>query len=374
MNNYRIKGLIFISNVQKALEHEWFCEFVNKKEFDFEFILFNSKNSDLYHFINAQGFKCKNYSLSSKFFIPFYILFFYFKLLFAKYDFVHCHLFEASLIGLIASKFAGIKKRIHTRHHSDFHHTYFPNAVKYDLLINKYSTHIIAVSNNIKEILIQKEEVESAKITVIPHGMPAAVLNKSISEIDVANAKKKYGLELSSPIIGGVSRFTEWKGIQYIIPAFKQFLQTNSNAILVLANAHGDYENELKKLLTELPKNSFVLIPFESNMLPLFNSFDVFVHTPIDKYCEAFGQVYIEALALKVPMVCTISGIANDVIVNKKNALVVRYKNSTDIYDAISELTSNSELRNDIIKEGHISVQKFSFESKFEKLKQLYLS
>jgi glycosyltransferase involved in cell wall biosynthesis len=283
-------------------------------------------------------------------------------------------LFEASLIGLIAANFSGIKKRIHTRHHSDFHHTYFPNAVKYDLLINKYSTHIIAVSNNIKEILMEKENVEAGKITVIPHGMPAEVLNKSISVIDVQNAKKKYGFEFNNPIIGVVSRFTEWKGIQYIIPAFKQFLQINKNAILVLANAHGDYENEVKKLLTELPENSYVLIPFENNMLPLFKSFDIFVHTPIDKYCEAFGQVYIEALALKVPMVCTISGIANDVIVNKKNAMVVRHKNSKDIYDAISELTSNSELRNNIINEGHISVQNFSFESKFDKLKQLYLS
>jgi hypothetical protein len=73
-------------------------------------------------------------------------------------------------------------------------------------------------------------------------------------------------------------------------------------------------------------------------------------------------------------MVCTISGIANDVIVNKKNAMVVRHKNSTDIYEAISELTNNSGLKNDIIKEGHINVQSFSFESKFEKLKQLYLS
>jgi glycosyltransferase involved in cell wall biosynthesis len=372
--NRKVKGLIFISNVHKALEHEWFCEFVNKKEFDFEFILFNSKNSDLYHFIIAQGFKCKNYPLRSKFFIPFYILFFYFKILFSKYDLVHCHLFEASLIGLIASKFAGIKKRIHTRHHSDFHHIYFPNAVKYDLLINKYSTHIIAVSNNIKDILINKENVEPAKITVIPHGMPSAVLNTSISEIEVANAKKKYGLELSNPIIGVVSRFTEWKGIQYIIPAFNQFLQSNINAKLVLANAHGDYEDELRKLLLELPKKSYVLIPFESNMPPLFKSFDIFVHTPIDKYCEAFGQVYIEALGLKVPMVCTISGIANDVIVNRKNAMVVRHKNSADIYEAICELTSNMELRNNIIKEGHFSVQSFSFESKFEKLKQLYLS
>lgn len=369
-----IKGLIFISNVHKALEHEWFCEYVNKSEFDLEFILFNSKNSDLHHFIVNKGFKCNNYLLRTKFFIPFYIVFFYFKMLFCKYNFVHCHLFEASLIGLIAAKFSGIKKRIHTRHHSDFHHTYFPHAVKYDLLINRYSTHIIAVSNNIKQILMQKEGVVAEKILVVPHGIPLEVLNKSIPAAEISNIKKKYELEFNSPIIGVVSRFTEWKGIQYIIPAFKKFLLNHSHAKLVLANAHGDYEDELKKLLAELPSNSYILIPFENNMLPLFKCFDIFVHAPIDSYCEAFGQVYIESLSLKVPMVCTISGIANDFIENKKNALVVRHKNSEDIYEAMCELTHNSSLKDAIVEGGYVSVQSFSFEQKFEMLKQLYLS
>ncbi|MES2761311.1 MAG: glycosyltransferase family 4 protein [Bacteroidota bacterium] len=370
----KVKGLIFISNVQKALEHEWFCEFVDKKEMDLEFVLFNSKESDLYNFIVAQGFKCNNYSLGSKFFIPFYIFVFYFKLLFTKYNLVHCHLFEASLIGLISAKFAGVEKRIHTRHHADFHHTYFPNAVKYDLLINKYSTHIIAVSNNIKVILTEREDVSPQKITVIPHGIPSSVLNKHIPESDIELAKKKYGFGPNSPVIGVVSRFTEWKGIQYIIPAFKQFVQDHKNAKLVLANAHGDYDAEIKKLLKELSEESYVLIPFENNMLPLFKSFDMFVHTPIDIYCEAFGQVYIEALGLNVPMICTISGIANDFIENRQNALVVRYKSTEDIYSAMRELMSDHDLKNKIVSGGHSSVQSFSFEAKFNKLKQLYLS
>jgi glycosyltransferase involved in cell wall biosynthesis len=374
MNDKKAQGLIFISNVQKALEHEWFCEFVDKNEMELEFVLFNSKDSDLYNFIKGKGFKCTNYSLGSKFLIPFYIFVFYFKLLFSKYDFIHCHLFEASLIGLMAGKFSGIKKRIHTRHHADFHHTYFPNAVKYDLLINRLSTHIIAVSNNIKVILIDLESVIPEVISVIPHGIPSSVLNKNILITEIEEIKLKYGFVGNYPVVGVVSRFTEWKGVQYIIPAFKQFLSEHKNAKLVLANARGDFEVELNKLLNKLPQDSYILIPFENNMLPLFKSFDVFVHTPIDKYCEAFGQVYIEALGLNVPMICTISGIANDFIVNEQNALVVKYKNTRDIYDAMCELIGNSDLRENIVRGGKTSVQNFSFESKFEKLKRLYLS
>ena len=370
----KIKGVIFISNVNKALEHEWFCEFVDKGEFELEFILFNSNKSELYNFITKSGFKCKNYSLKSKFFIPFYVMFFYFKLVVHKYDFVHCHLFEASLIGLISGKWAGIRKRIHTRHHADFHHIYFPKAVKYDLLINRYSTQIIAVSNNIRSILVEKELVDINKIAVIPHGIPLSVINKQVPAEKIESIRVKYGLDLNHPVIGVVSRFTEWKGIQYIIPAFKKLLEKYPKAKLVLANAQGDYSTQLSILLKEVPNGSYILIPFENQMNALFKNFDVFVHTPIDSNCEAFGQVYIEALCLNVPMVCTLSGIANDLIINEENAIVVPYKNSDEIYCALKKLLTDGELRDRIIRNGNVAVQKFSFEKKYEKLKQLYLS
>lgn len=369
----KIKGLILISNVQKALEHEWFCEFVDKKEFDLEFVLFNSVSSDLYRFISDKGFKCKNYGLKSKFFIPVYVLFFSFKMLFKKYDFIHCHLFEASLIGLISSKIAGVKKRIYTRHHADFHHIYFPNAIKYDLLNNRLSTHIVAVSSNVKNILIERENVNNDKVFIIPHGIPASIINETVSLAEVDLIKKKYCIQNNQPIIGVVSRFTEWKGIQYIIPAFKKIVLDHPNAILVLANARGDYENQIKKMLSELPQNSFILIEFENNMRPLFKSFSMFIHTPIDKFCEAFGQVYIETLSLEVPMICTLSGIANDFIVNEENALTVNFKNIDDIYYAMNRLLNDEDLKKNIVRNGKNSVQVFSFEAKFEKLKKIYL-
>ncbi len=373
MNKPKSNGLIFISNVQKALEHEWFCDYIDKNLFNIEFVLFNSKHSELYNYIVKQGFKCKNYSLPSKYLIPYYISLFWLKCCIKRYDFIHCHLFEASLIGIISGKLAKIKKRIYTRHHSDFHHVYFPSAVKYDLLINKYSTHIIAVSNNIKTILIQKENVSSDKITVIPHGLPSSVLNIEISEKEISEAKLKYNYKSNYPIIGVISRFTEWKGIQYIIPAFKLFIAEHKNAKLVLANAHGDYEPKIKELLSELPDESYILIPFENNILPLFKTFDMFIHVPIDKNSEAFGQVYIEAMAVKVPMICTLSGIANDFIVNEKNALVVDYKNADDIYKTMCKLINTPELKNRIIKEANNSVQFFSFETKINTLKKIYL-
>lgn len=366
------RGLIIISNVEKAMEHEWFAEFVDKKEFALDFVLFNSKDSELYHFLKKHGFKCRNYRLPSKYYVPFYALFFTTRLFFKRYDFVHCHLFEASLIGILSAKLARIKKRIYTRHHGDFHHVYFPSAVKYDLLVNRNSTHIIAVSSTIKKILIEKESVPADKIIVIPHGIPEKLLGTNVPEQEIVSTKQKYGLSGHRPVIGVISRFTEWKGIQYTIPAFKKLLANFPKAKLVLANAKGEYEKALTDLLHDLDPSCYVTIPFEPHVNPLFLSFDLFVHVPVDCTCEAFGQVYIEALNHGIPMVCTLSGIANELIRDKENALVVPYKNSDSIYNAMLELINNQVLREKIIRQGKKDVKEFTFEKKYAQLRQLY--
>lgn len=367
------KGLIFISNVTKAMEHEWFVEFALRDKLELEFVLFNSKDSELYKFIVKHNINCKNYNLPSKFYIPFYILFFSIKLIFKRFQFVHCHLFEASLIGLTAAKVVGVKKRIYTRHHADFHHIYFPNAVKYDLYVNKLSTHIIAVSLNIKTILIKKEQVQEEKIIIIPHGIPTQIMDQVISEKKIKVIKEMHKLSNHYPIIGVISRFTEWKGVQYIIPAFKKLRHDFPNAKLVLANANGDYENTLKSLLNELPQNVYVLIKFEEEINALFKNFDVFVHVPINSFCEAFGQVYIEALSLEIPMVCTLSGVACDLIKDGKNAVVVDYKNSEAIYNGVKKVLENQDLKKRMVLEGKADVREYSFEKKFVKLKNIYL-
>ena len=356
------------------MEHEWYVEYLDRSKFDIEFYLFKSYDSELYRFIKQHRLPCVDYNLPSKFYIPFYIIFFWFKLLFRRPDFVHCHLFQASIIGITAAWLAGIKKRIYTRHHADVHHVYHPNAVKYDRWVNSKATHIIAVSFNIKTLLQNLEQVSADKITVIQHGIPAALINKTISLSDVEDMKAKYNLAGRYPIVGVISRFVPEKGIQYIIPAFKTLLEKYPNAILILANANGKYAGTVDVLLQTLPPTSFLKIKFENNINPLFKAFDVFVHAPIDPTCEAFGQVYIEALSLGVPMVCTLSGIACDIIQPEKNALVAKYKDAVSLYEQMDRLLSNKELREQIRSQGSDDVKKLTFEEKYQKIEAVYQS
>ena len=366
------KIVYIISNIDKALHFEWLSEEIDKTKFDISFILLNHKKSFLEKYLSGKKIKIKNIFYRNKKHLPVAILKIYFHLLKTKPEIVHTHLFDASLAGLIAAKLAGVKKRIYTRHHSTMHHSYHPSTVKYDRVINFFSTDIVAISNNVKNVLIEKENVPERKIHLIHHGFQLKEFeNVSLERIELL--KKKYKTNDCSPMIGVISRYTKLKGIQYIIPAFHKLLSEYPNALLILANADGDYKFEIKKMLQNISTKNYIEIFFENDLFALYKIFDVFVHTPVDEYCEAFGQTYIEALAAGVPSVFTLSGIANEFIVHQKNAVVVNYQNSDEIFHGMLSILCDSILKNNLIKFGRESIQnEFALQIMISALEKLY--
>lgn len=289
-----------------------------------------------------------------------------------KPDIVHTHLVDASLAGLTAAKLSGIKRRVHTRHHSTECHTYYKHGVYYDRFINWLSYKIIATTNVVKETLIEMEGVKSDKVSLIPYGYD---LSEFRSDEETCNELiAKYELTENYPVVGVISRFVEWKGVQYIIPAFAEVVKKYPNAKLVLANAVGRLENEIKALLAKhLKLSQYVLIEFEPRVFDLYKTFDIFVHVPINRDFEAFGQIYIEALYMEIPSVFTLSGVANDFIRDRENALVVPYCDSDSIFAAIDLLLTDSKLRGRIAKKGKSEVESlFSGEKMASSLEKFY--
>ncbi len=370
----KIKILIVVQNISKAQEHEWYVEYINREKFDIQFLLINCKGTFMDQFLVSRKVPVFHMSYKSKSELP-GLTFRIFQLLRSeKFDIIHTHLFEATLAGLTAARLAGIKKRIYTRHHSDYHHVYFPSAVKYDKYNNFLATDIVAISRNVQHILIDKENAPESKVHLVHHGIdltdyrPGAVDNRRILDL-----KNKYGLTGNGPFIGAISRFTAWKGVQYIVPAFKDILKEYPGAILILANANGDYKSEILDLLKEVNSENVRLIQFENDIAALYKTFDCFVHVPIDISSEAFGQTYLEALASEIPSVFTISGIAAEFIWDKVNAIVVPYKNSNAVKDAVLFVLSNRDSLSGMVQAGYDEVAaRFDIHIKIDKLEQLY--
>jgi glycosyltransferase involved in cell wall biosynthesis len=370
----RIKVVYVISRIDYALGFDWVDKYLNKDKFDLQFIFINPTVPKLHNDLIERG--------TSSYHIPFGSKRDYIKVAFnlfklfqkIKPDVLHVHLIDACLTTMPVAYLMRIKKRIYTRHHSAYHFDYFPHAVKYDKLINSLATDIVAISKNVENVLINLEHVATSKVQIVHHGFELNNFFTTNPE-NVVAMKSKYNPDGRSPVIGVISRFTEWKGVQYIIPAFKKILNDYPNAFILLANAQGDMQDELFKQLSQFDSTQYGTIKFEKDLYSLYQLLDVFVHVPIDEHSEAFGQTYIEALAAGVPSVFTLSGIASEFIKDRENAIVVAYKNTDEIYNGIRLILENADLKNKLITNGREDVMKqFDVIKMINSLEALYAS
>jgi glycosyltransferase involved in cell wall biosynthesis len=368
-----LKKRIFyiVSGIQKSLSFEW-TALELKKSNDLTFVLLNPASSSLESYLKENGVRTIRVRYRSKRDAPFTFLrlcFLFFK---ESPEIIHAHMFDASLLGLLAAWTTQIKTRIYTRHTSTFHHMYFPNAVKYDRLINRLSTHIISISQATDFALLQLESVPFQKLRKIPHGFNLKEFT-NVDDARVHAVKLKWKIADFQPCIGVIARHIEWKGLQYILPAFQKFQIDHPKACLILANATGPYHEKVIELIKNIPPENVIQIPFEEDIAALYRLFDLYVHAPIDATCEAFGQTYIEAMASGIPSVFTLSGIATEYVKDGINALVVDYKNSDQIYDAITRLWKDSKLQEDLTEMGYKSVDPaYSLSGMVLNLKKLY--
>lgn len=287
---------------------------------------------------------------------------------------VHCHLAHANWIGLWAAKFSGITHRIYTRHSGEPLKLHWKERI-IDKIQNRLATKIVSISQNIDDLL-KKQGVPGHKRVLIHHGFDLNRFSNHDPE-ELKRLKRQYNPQDQKPVFGIIARWMEWKGIQYSIDAFKKLLDDYPNARLYLfgASENADYSTEIKNKLSQIPAKNIYIVPFENNVFDLYQLFDVYIHVPVNPGCEAFGQTYVEALAAGIPSVFTLSGVAQEFIVHEKNALVVPFKDSNAIYEAMLRLLNDISLREKLSAEGFQSVcRMFSFEDYIRNLQKLYRS
>ncbi len=371
--NKRIKVLYIISRVEYAKAFEWIADAINQEVFDLSFLFLNEKEPPLARQLAGLGATVRTIPLSSGISRIRAFVHTCFIIRQIKPDVIHCHLYDAGIVGITAGWLLRVKKRIYTRHYSTIHHQYFPKGVKVDRWINGKATQIIAISENVRNVLEKKEDVFPEKITLIHHGFDLSSFSEVPSE-RVQAVRTKHSIENTYfPVVGVISRFTKWKGVDFIVDAFQGLVKKYPNALLVLANAQGEEADNIQIKLNELPDGSYVQIVHEADIQALYQLFDVFVHVPIDAEAEAFGQIYVEALAAGIPAVVTLSGVARSFIVDEENAKVVDFENALQIQQAIEWTMENSKEVEMMVRQAKEDVHKFfSLNEMITKLEQLY--
>ncbi|WP_405292898.1 glycosyltransferase family 4 protein [Algibacter sp. Ld11] len=242
---------------------------------------------------------------------------------------VHSITPKAGLLGMIASKLAGVPHRLHT-----FTGLIFPTKTGFvkQLLINTdkilcyCATKIYPEGQGIKNDLINYK-ITSKPLKVIGNGNVNGINidhfnpNNYGTEFS-SNLKKEFEISENDYVFVFIGRLVKDKGINELISAFNELNSKLENAKLLLV---GDYEHHLDPLkedTLEVIKNNKNIIStgWVDDVRPYFTISDVLV---FPSYREGFPNVVMQAGAMGLASIVTDINGANEIIIPNKNGVII---------------------------------------------------
>jgi glycosyltransferase involved in cell wall biosynthesis len=217
-----------------------------------------------------------------------------------KPDVLHFHLSRSEIVGALASF---PRRYFITRHNTE---KFIPNgptllSKMISKLITSRALAIIAISEAVKKFLLDSSEVSNkAEIITIPYGISSI----NIRKIDDKRISDQF-------IFGTLSRLTAQKDLTCLLMGFANHLKLYPNDQLKIAGV-GELERDLKNLALDLGISQRIewLGKLEESDKFLV-SLDTFVLT--SKY-EGFGLVILECLRSNVPLLCSKSKAALEIL------------------------------------------------------------
>lgn len=264
---------------------------------------------------------------------------------------VHTHTPKAGLLGMMAAKLAGVPIRIHTvaglplLEQKGLKRTLLNQIEK---IAYSCAHYVYPNSNQLKKIIIEQQFASSEKVRVIGNGSSNGINTQQFckSNIPLAEAeqlKKQLGFCDQDFVFCFVGRIVAQKGINELVHAFLKLKQKYGNIKLLLV---GPYEQDLDPIKPETDeaiKNhpDIRWIDYQLDIRPYLNIGHIFVYP---SYREGFPNGPMQAGAMELP--CIVSDIngCNEIIIHKKNGLIVPAKDEKSLLDAMELLMTNKEM------------------------------
>jgi glycosyltransferase involved in cell wall biosynthesis len=207
--------------------------------------------------------------------------------------------------------------------------------------------------------------VKDSKIEIIPTPVDT---NKFVPN-NQNLLKDKWNID--SPIVLYVGRFSEIKGLKYLLIAFPMVLKAVPEAKLVLVGG-GPLENDVKALQKKFPNNVFCLQFIPNEIMPnIYVGSDVVV---LPSLGETFGNVTIEAMACGKPVVGSCIGGMLDTIVDGETGLHIQPGNSDQIATSLIKILKNDTLRKELGQNAREkALTDFSYSVNIKRIETVYL-
>ncbi|MBN2304477.1 MAG: glycosyltransferase [Anaerolineae bacterium] len=257
----------------------------------------------------------------------------------AQPDAVHTHLLHADLYGIPAARWAGVPHVISSRHNDDKFRRKLPMRLLHRWLWSQTDAGI-SISEAIRQFSIRVEGVSPGKIHTVHYGLDPATIQAPPDARQRIRAS--LGLPAETPLIGSVCRLIEQKGLIYGLRGFAQVADDFPAAQYVLT---GDgalrdiLENEVRALGLA---DRVHFLGWRDDARAIMAGLDALLAPSL---WEGFGLVFLEAMALGVPVISTQISAIPEVVIDGDTGWLVPPRDADSITAALREVLADPETR-----------------------------
>lgn len=267
-----------------------------------------------------------------------------------KPDVVNVGTPKMGLLGSMAAAFARVPKVIYTCRGLRYEHEGgFMRKLLYitEKIPARLSDHIICIAPSVKKRAVADGVFKSEKTVVIGKGSSNGIdLNyfdgSKVNLIDLKKMRERYNLE-GKFVFGFIGRLIDRKGINELYVAFDRLSKIYPNIRLILVGKKDMSQTRDGELINKIENHPSIVWAGWQDNVPLFiRSLDVFV---MPAWWEGFGNTFLEAAAMGIPVIGTQGTGGVDAINDGFNGIAVPVKNIDALERAMKEYYLNPSKR-----------------------------
>ena len=267
-----------------------------------------------------------------------------------KIDIVHTHTPKAALLGLLASRLAGVPIRVNTIH--GLYYPAFPSGIKrwlfktIEMRACKLATYVFSQSNEDVELLRSQRTVPDSRLAWLGNGID---LQRFASEQFPAGSRESVRDEFEIPrnafVVGIVARMVAEKGLEELFQAIKKLQDKIPNLYLLhigfVDTARGE---ELTPDRAEALGIGDIcrFVGQRSDVPRLMKGMDIYA---LPSYREGYPRSVMEANAMGLPAIVTDIRGCREAVIEGENGLLIPAKTIDPLVEAIEKLYKDVELR-----------------------------
>jgi glycosyltransferase involved in cell wall biosynthesis len=288
-----------------------------------------------------------------------------------KFDIIHSHGGVAGFYGRLMKKHNPELKSVHTIHGihyinlESFFIRSFSKAIEQYLV--QFTDKTICVSRSDFITAAEIKITNEFNTVVIPNGIDVSKFSVHEKSLKLLN---ELGLNETNFVIGNISRFDVQKNQKLIIQA-AYYLVRKFPEMRFIFVGKGKFLKRMMEYTRESGLGKYVIFTGELYDLPeVYSIFNIFV---LPSFWEGMPYVLLEAMASKIPVICSSLPGLNEVIMNNFSALTIDPFDMDDLFKKILILYSNEDLRNKLNVNAFEAVKKYDEKMLIKDYEKIYM-